>query len=333
MGNILVVDDDPLAATFLKTVLQEDGYQVRVAMDGQEALDMVAEAVPDLVVLDLDMPRMGGFEVCFRLKQAPSTRLLPILVLTALEPKEVRVPAWELGADEFLTKPAHHHDVLTRCRALLRVKRLTDELDSAEAVVFAFARAVEAKSSYTRGHADRVTNYALALAAQVGLANSDVEILRQGSVLHDIGKINLPDAILDKPGPLTEEEYSLVKQHPVQGVRILEPLRSVRVLLPLVRWHHERIDGCGYPDGLRGEAIPLLVRILSVADIYDAVSSDRPYREAMTQAQAIGILQHEAAHGGLDRDLVRRFCELQAGPPPAARSSKPSYIRALSTAS
>ena len=310
MANILVVDDDPLTATFLRTVLEEDGYHVRVAPDGQEALDMIAAEAPDLVVLDLEMPRMGGFEVCYRLKQAPATRLLPILILTAQNPKDVRLPAWELGADEFLAKPAHHHDVLTRCRALLRVKRLTDELDSAEAVVFALARTLEAKSVYTQGHSERVGRYAVALAENLGLSAGEIDILHRGAALHDIGKIGVPDSILDKPGELTDEEYEVVKQHPMQGIRILEPLRSVRVLLPLVRWHHERMDGRGYPDGLSGDAIPVLVRILSVADVYDALTSDRPYRPEMSRAEALEVMQADAAGGGLDPELVRRFYRL-----------------------
>jgi putative two-component system response regulator len=313
MAKILVVDDDLVVATLVQRVLESDGHQVQVARDGLAALDMVAEAQPDLVVLDLEMPGMSGLDVCFRLKQAPATRLLPVLILTGRHACDARVPAWELGADEYLSKPPRPGDLVARCRSLLRLKRLVDELDSAEAVVFAFARTVEAKSRYTQGHSERVSHFAVAMGEGVGLTSSETDILRRGAVLHDIGKISIPDAILNKPGPLTADEYALVKQHPLEGVRILEGLKSIQNVLPLVRWHHERLDGGGYPDGLRGEAIPLLVRILAVADVYDAVSSERPYRPGLHQKKCFEILHEDAAGGGLDAALVRKFCRRFAG--------------------
>jgi putative two-component system response regulator len=321
MAKLLVVDDDDVVACYLRSVLEGDGHQVTMAGDGQEALDLVAQAAPDLILLDLEMPRMGGFDVLHRLKGAPATRLLPILILTGSDPAEFRASAWALGADEFLSKPLRPQELLARCRSLLRVKRLVDELDSAEAVVFAFARAVEAKCVYTQGHSERVGRYSVALGEKVGLSVDEVETLRRGAALHDLGKISLPDAVLNKAGPLTEEEYNLVKQHPLEGVRILEPLRSVRSLLPLVRWHHERLDGKGYPDGLLGASIPKLVRILSVADVYDALSSVRPYRPALPQSRCFEVLRAEAETGSLDSELVRYFCELMAKTTPASASS------------
>jgi len=314
-AEILVVDDEPGIASLLQALLTGDGQQVTLARDGQEALDRVAERQPDLVLPDLDMPHLGGFEVCDRLKHDPATRLLPILILTGQSASEARLHAWELGADDFLSKPFQVVELLARCRSLLRVKRLVDELDSAEAVVFAFARAVEAKSPYTQGHAERVTALTLALASRLGVPEAEREVLRRGSLLHDIGKISIPDAILNKPGRLTTEEYEVVKQHPVQGVRIVEPLRSIRDGIPLIRWHHERLDGTGYPDGLSGAAIPLLTRVLSVADVYDAVASARPYRPALRHAECLGLLRAEAASGRLDPELVRCFAGLPAQQP------------------
>jgi putative two-component system response regulator len=312
--RILVVDDDPGVTLLLRQVLELDGHEVTVAGDGQEALEAVNRWPPDLVLLDLDMPRMSGFEVCAQLKQAPATRLLPVLILTGQASSEVRLRAWELGADDFLTKPFQAVDVRARCRSLLRQKQLTDELESAQAVVFALARTVEAKSPYTRGHAERVTRLALTLADQLGLSDGQREVLRRGAVLHDVGKISVPDAILNKPGPLTPQEYELAKQHVLQGVRIVEPLRSLRDVVPLIRWHHERPDGQGYPDGLRGEAIPLLVRILSIADVYDALASERPYRPALSQAESLDVLRRLAGDGGLDPELVCCFCAAVKGP-------------------
>ena len=310
--RILVVDDEPAITKLLRRVLEGEGHEVVVAADGQAALDRLSERRPDLVILDLDMPRLGGFEVCRRLKAAPETRLLPVLVLTGTGAAGTRLRAWGLGADEFLTKPFQALEVAARCRSLLRQKDLVDALDSAESVVFALARAVEAKSPYTQGHTDRVTRHALALAGRLGLGAAEIDILRRGSALHDIGKIGTPDAILDKPGRLTPEEYAVVKRHPAEGARILEPLRSARDVAPLVRWHHERADGAGYPDGLAGDAIPPLVRILAVADVYDALASDRPYRTAMSHGRCREVMAEDAAAGGLDAELVRVFFETVA---------------------
>ena len=214
---ILVVDDEPAITRLLRMVLEGDGHEVVVAPDGQAALDRVAERRPDLVVLDVDMPGVGGLEVCRRLKGDLTTRLLPVLVLTGTGAADARVRAWGLGADEFLTKPFRSLEVAARCRSLLRQKDLVDALDSAESVVFALARAVEAKSRYTHGHSVRVTRYALALARNLGLGEAEVEILRRGSAIHDIGKISTPDAILDKPGRLTPEEFEVVLRHPAEG--------------------------------------------------------------------------------------------------------------------
>lgn len=327
VSHILVTDDDPSVAGLLRHLLQAEGHRVTVAADGQEALAVVAADQPDLILLDLDMPRLGGFDVCRRLKQDPATRLLPILIITGRAAYDARLQAWELGANDFLSKPFQPLEVIARCRSLLRIKRLVDALDSAETVAFAFARAVEAKSSYTRGHSDRVTDYALALAKQVGINEHDRAVLRRGALLHDLGKMSIPDAILDKPGPLTPDEYDVVKQHPLQGVRILEPLRSVRESLPLVRWHHERLDGRGYPDGIMGGAIPLLVRILAVADIYDALASARPYRPAMPHEQCLTVLRDDARDGGLDPELVRIFATTVQVSPPSAAADRSSSGR------
>jgi putative two-component system response regulator len=223
---------------------------------------------------------------------------------------DARLRVWELGADEFASKPIHCVELLARCQSLLRLKRLTDELETAQSVLFALARAVEAKSPYTQGHAERVATYSLLLADELGLDAVRREVLRQGALLHDIGKISTPDAILDKPGTLTPQEYEIVKQHTVQGARIVEPLRSLRDTVPLIRGHHERIDGKGYPDGLHGDDIALSVRILSVADVFDALASLRPYRAAIPHERCLSILRENAAGGGLDSDLVERFVEV-----------------------
>ncbi len=311
--TILVVDDEPAITKLLRMVLEAEGHQIVVAADGQQAMECVAARRPDLIILDVDMPQVGGFEVCRRLKRAPETRLLPILILTGTGAANARLRAWELGADEFLTKPFQTLEVAARCRSLLRQKELFDGLDSAESVVFTLARAIEAKSAFTHGHSDRVTQYAIALAKQIGIGEAQLDILRRGAALHDIGKISTPDAILDKPGSLTPEEFGVIKRHPADGARIVEPLRSARDILPLIRWHHERINGTGYPDGLAGDAIPHLVRILSVADVYDALASDRPYRSAMPHNQCWEVMKKDSAQGGLDPELVQHFFDIVSG--------------------
>jgi cyclic di-GMP phosphodiesterase len=326
--RIVVAEDDPGNARLFRELLAAAGHDVRLAADGVEALALVADCKPDLILLDLDMPRLGGYEVCRRVKQDPATRLIPLVIVTGSGAFDAKLRAWEMGADDFLSKPLHCVELLARCRSLLRVKRLIDELDTAESVVFALARAVEAKSPYTQGHAARVTLYALALADEVGVGPDDRATLRKGALLHDIGKISIPDAILDKPAPLTAEEQELVRQHTVQGARIVEPLQSLREAVPLIRSHHERFDGRGYPDGLRGDDIPPLVRVLSVADVYDSLASKRPYRDALPHAACLKMLSENARAGGLDPDLTETFCALMIDQGRAAHGPLDAGVRA-----
>jgi putative two-component system response regulator len=308
--RVLIVDDNPSVASLLRHALLAEGCRVEVASDGLEALDQIAANPPDLILLDLELPSLSGDEVCRRIKNDPATNLIPVVILTGQGDFETKLDAWEYGADDFLTKPLRVMEVTSRCRSLLRIKRLVEERDSAEAVVFALARTVEAKSLYTHGHSERVTRFALSLAEAVQLPRSQREVLRKGALLHDIGKISIPDAILDKPGKLTPEEFEIVKGHSAQGAHIVEPLHALRETVPLIRWHHERLDGQGYPDGLRGEQIPLLVRILSVADVYDALASERPYRQSIPHERCLEMLHENARGGGLDSELVSIFCSI-----------------------
>jgi putative two-component system response regulator len=308
--RILIVDDNPSIARLLRQSLKAEGYRIDLAEDGQEALARVAAEPPDLILLDVGLPQVTGDEVCRRLKANPATHLIPIVMVTAQGEMQSKLQAWEYGADDFLTKPFHLAEVLARCRSLLRIKRLVEERDSAEAVVYALARTVEAKSPYTLGHSERVAQYALDLSRAVALNDRQLEVMRKGALLHDIGKISVPDEILNKPGALTPEEYDVVKGHAATGAHIVEPLHSVRDAVPLIRWHHERLDGRGYPDGLAGDSIPFPVRILSVADVYDSLSSDRPYRPSIPHEVCLDILRDNARGGGLDLELVLLFSEI-----------------------
>jgi putative two-component system response regulator len=312
--RILVVEDDPTVGAALEHILRSEGYRVTRARDGRAGLAAVLADPPDLMLLDVNMPHMSGFEVAKRVKADPKTSLLPIVILTGESEFEARLQAWDAGADDFLSKPFQVVEVLARCRSLLRTKSLVDELDSAQSVLFALARTLEAKSRYTQGHSERVTTHAVALADRIGLQPMDCERLRHGSLLHDIGKISTPDSILDKPARLTPEEIAIVRQHPLEGVRIVEPLRSIREVIPFIRWHHERMDGGGYPDGIFGGSIPLAVRVLSVADVFDALASERPYRPPLPLEECEQIMRGDSASGGLDPELVEVFFAAPAIP-------------------
>jgi putative two-component system response regulator len=305
--RILIAEDNLFYRRSLGGTLREWGYDVIEAADGFSAWDILRQPdAPRLAILDWVMPRMDGLEVCRRLRELQRPEPSYLIILTSKEGRQNIIKALEGGADDYITKPFDREELHAR----LRVGRRIVDLQTTQMAIFTFARAVDAKSPYTKGHSDRVTAYALALADHVGVTDSDREILRRGGTLHDIGKISIPDQILDKPGKLTAEEFDIIKQHPLQGVKMVEPLQSLRDTLPIIRWHHERPDGRGYPDGLEGDAIPPLVRIISVADVYDALASDRPYRAAMPHALCLETLRKSAAEGGLDPTLVARFAEL-----------------------
>lgn len=304
-ARILAVDDQPTNLKVLHRMLTEQGYDVTCAADGLEALDHLSrDPLPDLVLMDILMPGLNGYEVCRRVRGEARTRLLPVVLLTSLTESRERIEGLEAGADDFISKPFLRDELLARVRSLLRQKFLVDELDNAENVILSLAVAVEARDECTEGHIERVSQQCVRLATRLGLGADDVDALSKGGVLHDIGKLRVPDRILNKPGSLTPDEFEIMKLHTVWGERICRPLRSVRRVLPIIRHHHERPDGTGYPDGLKGEEIPVLARILSVVDVFDALISDRPYRSRMTVDQALAILHQNAARGWLFPDIV-----------------------------
>ncbi len=305
--RILIAEDNLFYRRSLGGTLREWGYDVIEAADGFSAWDILRKPdAPRLAILDWVMPRMDGLEVCRRLRDLRRPEPSYIIMLTSREGRRNIVTALDSGADDYITKPFDREELHAR----LRVGRRIVDLQTTQMAIFTFARAVDAKSPYTKGHSDRVTAYALALAESLGVSETEREVLWRGASLHDIGKISVPDQILDKPGRLTPEEFDTIKQHPMQGVKMVESFQSLRDTLPLIRWHHERLDGRGYPDGIGGDAIPPLVRILSVADVYDALASDRPYRAAMPHAECLDVLHKSGADGGLDPALVARFAEL-----------------------
>jgi putative two-component system response regulator len=306
-GVVLVADDDEANRELLSALLNAEGYQVVCAADGQQAQARVDSDSIDLALLDVVMPRPTGFELCQAMKSKPETRLIPVVLLTSLNSDHDRIHGIMCGADDFLNKPVRKHELLARVNSLLRLKHFTDELDNAETVLFSLALTIEAKDPYTEGHCDRLSRYSVALAEKLGLSQDLRVALRRGGLIHDIGKLAVPDHILLKPGPLNPEERKIMERHTVIGEGICAPLRSFRQVLPIIRHHHEKQDGSGYPDGLKGEQIPLTARILQVTDIYDALTTDRPYREALPQEKAFAILREEAKRGWWDGAILDEF--------------------------
>src|ERR1700681_3387950 len=305
--TILVADDNEANRELLSALLSAEGYQVVCAADGQQALARVNSDSIDLALLDVVMPRPTGFEVCQAMKAKPETRLIPVILLTSLNSDSDRIHGIMCGADDFLSRPVNKHELLARVHSLLRLKQFTDELDNAETVLFSLALSIEAKDPYTEGHCDRLSKYSVALGEKLRLPEDLRVALRRGALIHDIGKLAVPEHILLKPGPLTAEERIIMQQHSITGDRICSPLRSFRQVLPIIRHHHEKWDGSGYPDGLKGEQIPLTARILQVTDVYDALTTDRPYRKALPKEEALTIMREEMKRGWWDRSILHEF--------------------------
>lgn len=310
--TVLVVDDEPSVRVVLQKMLEREGIAVVTAEDGAEALEMVESEAPDLVLLDIVMPKLSGLDVCRQIKARPATRLLPIILVTGLDARADRLAGIEADADDFLSKPFDQAELVARVRSLLRIKRYTDELERAESVLVALALAVEERDPYTRGHCDRLATMSAALGRRMGLAPSRVVALERGGYLHDIGKITIPDSILQKPGRLTPEEREVIQAHPAAGERICRGLRSLRLVLPIIRHHHERLDGSGYPDGLVGDEIPLTARVLQIVDVYDALRSERPYKDGLPAEEALSIIRTEIDQGWWDEQVFDEFCDLLA---------------------
>lgn len=309
-ATIVVTDDVKGLLTQLCEVLRGDGYLVHSASDGETALALIHREAPDLVLADVHMPVLDGIELCRRIKEDPATRLIPVVLLTGVGDRQDRIKGIDAGADDFLTKPVITPELRARVRSLLRLKRFTDDLDSAESIILSLALTVEARDRYTSGHCQRMAGYAAALGIHLGLTQEEIAALYRGGYLHDVGKVAVPDAILQKAGPLTSDEFDIVKQHSTIGDSLCGNLRLLRLVRPIVRWHHERGDGSGYPDGLRGEDIPFLAQIMGIVDVYDALTTDRPYRVAVTPEEACVRLEHEADLGWRRADLVREFTTL-----------------------
>jgi putative two-component system response regulator len=303
---VLIVEDDAANRVLLERLLQREGYQTRAVGDGEAAMLAVGEHAPDLILLDIGLPRVDGYEVTRRLRTNLRTLTVPIILLTGRTGLDDVVEGLDAGADDFLSKPFRQPELLARIRSALRLRQALERMDTAHAAVAALANAVEAKDPSTEHHCQRLANLAARLGAQAGLDGPDLEAVAYGALLHDVGKIGVPESILTKPGPLDAREWVVMRTHPEIGARICEPLVAAGAFSPIVRHHHERWDGRGYPDGLKGEAIPLGARIVGLVDAFDAMTHDRPYRRAQSVELAIGELWREAGFQ-FDRALVPLF--------------------------
>lgn len=301
------MDDNHENAYLMQELLGTRGYDVFVVDNARDAELRMESDPPDLVLLDVVMPGKSGYDLCREWKSNAVTRLIPVIMITGLTDREDRIQSIEVGADDFLSKPIFPEELFARVKSLLRLKDFTDELDNAEAVLCSLGRSVESRDPYTEGHCERLSRYASALGTHLGLIEEEVVALKRGGYLHDLGKVAIPDNILKKHGSLTQDEWQLMRQHPEIGENICRPLRSLRLVLPIIRHHHEHWDGTGYPDRLAGEHIPLLARILQVVDVYDALRTERPYKHALGHEETYQTMLAEAEAGLWDRRLVEEF--------------------------
>ena len=305
--SILVVDDHPQNAEVLSQLLSSHGYRIITAPDAAGAENEIRREPPDLILLDVVMPGKSGYDLCRELKADPLTRLIPIVMITGLSAREDRLKGIEAGADDFLSKPIYPEELFARVSSLLKLKEFTDELETAESVICSLGLSVESRDPYTEGHCERLAQNASEMGRYLSLDQDSIVALRRGGFLHDLGKIAVPDEILKKGSNLTPAEWEIMKKHPVTGETICRPLKSLRLVLPIIRSHHEHSDGSGYPDGLRRDEIPLLPRILQVVDVYDALRTARPYKPALSHEQAALTMREEARTGLWDSELVDKF--------------------------
>jgi len=307
LPRILVVDDNPNTRELMHELLSSRGYEVIAVPDAAYAEAEILGHIPDLVLSDVVMPGKSGYELCRELKENPATRLVPIVLITGLSEREDRVRGIEAGADDFLSKPIFPEELFARVKSLIKLKEFTDELETAESVLCTLGLSVESRDPYTEGHCERLAVNASNLGRHIRLDQEEITALRRGGYLHDLGKIAVPDEILKKGANLTKEEWVIMKLHPITGENICRPLKSLRLVLPIIRSHHEHYDGSGYPDRLEAREIPLLARILQVVDVYDALRTARPYKPAQSHEQAAVTMRDEAHSGLWDEELVAEF--------------------------
>ena len=320
-ATILLGDADPLSRRGWEALLRDQGYSVIAHRSGEDLLDSCPRVRPDLILINASSPNICGPEICRRLKADQRNRLTPVILITNLSDTSDSSSTSEISADDLWRGAPSRWEVLNRLHSLLQIKSYIDE--QTVSVITSLARSIEGRDPYTKGHCDRLSILAARFGKNLDMCTHDLESLNIAASVHDVGKVIIPDAILFKPGWLTLDEIKIMEQHPIEGERICSPLKSLRDVLPIIRHHHERMDGSGYPDGLRRSLIPFGARVLQIVDIYDALTTDRAYRKAVTVQSALTTLSMEADRGWLDAGLVRRFALLVV-------ASHNSYVLAYS---
>jgi cyclic di-GMP phosphodiesterase len=309
MGSmVLIVDDEYIGRETLQSVLEGEGYDLEMAENGLQAIEKAKELLPDVILLDVMMPGMTGFEVCRHIRNDPQIAEIPIIILTALDDRESLLNALKAGADDFISKPFDRYELRARLLGITQLNRyqkLIQEraklreanaqlLSAYEATIEGWSHAMDLRDRETEGHSQRVTQLTVKMSQALGLGNDDIMHIRRGALLHDMGKIGVPDAILHKPGTLTDEEWVLMRKHPQFAYDMLYPIEYLRPALEIPYSHHEKWDGTGYPRGLKGEEIPMAARIFAVVDVWDALTSDRPYRPAWSEEEALKYIREQS---------------------------------------
>ncbi|HXF84176.1 MAG TPA: HD domain-containing phosphohydrolase [Anaerolineales bacterium] len=322
-STILIVDDEYAGRETLLSVLEGEGYRLETAENGQQAIEKARQILPDVILLDVMMPGMDGFEVCRIIRHDPQLAEIPIIVLTALDDRESMLAALKAGADDFISKPFDRYELRARLLGITRLNRyrkLIEErtrlrdahdklLAAYEATIEGWSRAMDLRDHETEGHSRRVADLTVRLAKELGMTDDELIHVRRGALLHDMGKLAIPDAILHKPGGLTEDEWKIMHTHPQLAYDMLHTIEYLRPALHIPLYHHEKWDGTGYPHGIKGEQIPLPARIFAVADVWDALTSDRPYRRAWSKQDALAYIQDQAGKQ-FDPQVVAKFVEL-----------------------
>jgi len=307
--KILAVDDNENNLKILKMILEKEGYIVDTLTDGTDALNYIKDNRPDLILLDVLMPNVDGYDVCREVKSNETTKRTPIIIISALNQLDDKLRGIELGADEFLTKPINKRELLTRVKTLLKFKHLDSQLESSRNVIMSFAFATDFKDPFRKGHSKRVGMYATECAKMMNLTRDEVTEIEFGAYLHDIGKIGVPTEILQKTDALSEAEYEIYKKHPMLGYEICAPMQAMTRSLSIILHHHEKFNGTGFPDGLAGDKIPLGAQIVAVADSYDIMTHGLLNRPAISAAETVEILKNDSG-ARFNPEIVNKFLNL-----------------------